>query len=52
MVAAMSESSKTRWNLLFIVACSVASNLAAELLADEVKVGVKVLGHVLGILTP
>jgi hypothetical protein len=48
----MSHSSKTRWNLVILVVCSVASNLAAELLADEVKLGVKVLAQVLGILTP
>ena len=48
----MSESSKTRWNLLFIVACSVASNLAAELLAGEVKVGVKAVAHLVGVLLP
>lgn len=48
----MSKSSKTRWDLVFIAACSVASNMAAELLADEVKLAVKALATVLGILTP
>jgi hypothetical protein len=48
----MSESSKTRWNMLIIAVCSIASNLAAELLADEVKVGVKAVAHLVGILLP
>lgn len=48
----MRSTTKTRWDLFVIIFCSVASNLAAELLADEVKLGVKTLAQFVGLMTP
>ena len=48
----MPKSSKAVWNLLMIAVCSIASNLAAELLADPIRLGAKILAHALGIVTP